>query len=83
MEKICALYIEFPQGIRTALTSTFKLAMLSPYRKPSGKGAVRMRRMNARRKKTFPQWLREKRWAILVLGAAALLFFLVGLLARM
>ena len=42
-----------------------------------------MRRMNAHRKKTFPQWLREKRWAILVLGAAALLFFLVGLLARM
>ena len=41
-----------------------------------------MRRMNAHRKKTFPQWLREKRWAILVLGAAALLFFLVGLLAR-
>ena len=41
-----------------------------------------MRRMNARRKKTFPQWLREKRWAILILGAAALLFFVVGLLAR-
>ena len=41
-----------------------------------------MGRMNARRKKTFPQWLREKRWAILILGAAALLFFVVGLLAR-
>ncbi len=41
-----------------------------------------MKRMKVRRKKTLAQWLREKRWSILVLAVAAALFIAVACIAR-
>ncbi len=46
------------------------------------KGVVHMKKLNVRSRKTFSQWLRENRWAIVVLAVAAVLFVVVERLAR-